>query len=181
MTAAINKLLVRHCLRQAATLRLRQIITYTYDLSSKLVYVLGDAPRCTYHIPATCTINANDTRTITASSTFEQKSTEISEPPVCTYDSCPNNYYGYRYYSPELGRWFNRDPIEEYGFIVSYAPNLSLEYESNLYSFLGQNPLNILDIFGLGKAPKKGPPGYPKGGKWKKNPDGTYTDPKGHK
>ncbi|MDR0994062.1 MAG: hypothetical protein LBN38_05810 [Verrucomicrobiota bacterium] len=23
------------------------------------------------------------------------------------------NYYGYRFYNPELGRWINRDPIEE--------------------------------------------------------------------
>ena len=26
-------------------------------------------------------------------------------------------YYGYRYYSPELGRWTRRDPIEEQGFL----------------------------------------------------------------
>jgi len=24
-------------------------------------------------------------------------------------------YYGYRYYSPSLGRWISRDPIEEQG------------------------------------------------------------------
>ena len=24
-------------------------------------------------------------------------------------------YYGYRYYSPSLGRWISRDPIEEEG------------------------------------------------------------------
>ncbi len=29
-------------------------------------------------------------------------------------------YYGYRYYNPELGRWVNRDPIEERGFTVAY-------------------------------------------------------------
>ena len=26
-----------------------------------------------------------------------------------------NNYYAYRYYSTDLGRWVNRDPIEEEG------------------------------------------------------------------
>jgi len=26
-------------------------------------------------------------------------------------------YYGYGYYSPELGRWTRRDPIEEQGFL----------------------------------------------------------------
>ncbi len=28
------------------------------------------------------------------------------------FDS-PLYYYGYRYYSPELGRWLSRDPINE--------------------------------------------------------------------
>ncbi|HHS97404.1 MAG TPA: hypothetical protein ENK08_05820 [Chloroflexi bacterium] len=28
-------------------------------------------------------------------------------------------YYGYRYYSPELGRWLNRDPIEELGLAAA--------------------------------------------------------------
>jgi RHS repeat-associated protein len=31
------------------------------------------------------------------------------------------NYYGYRFYSPELGRWVNRDPIEEVGGLHLYA------------------------------------------------------------
>ena len=35
-------------------------------------------------------------------------------------------YYGYRYYSPELGRWLTRDPIEEDG-------------GDNLYAFCGNN------------------------------------------
>ncbi len=45
-------------------------------------------------------------------------------------------YYGYRYYSPELGRWINRDPIEESGGI-------------NLYRFAGNNALNSYDPNGL--------------------------------
>src|SRR5690606_7189832 len=38
-------------------------------------------------------------------------------------------YYGYRYYSPRLGRWVNRDPIGEegginlYGFLSNGSPN----------------------------------------------------------
>ena len=35
-------------------------------------------------------------------------------------------YYGYRYYSPELGRWLTRDPIEEDG-------------GDNLYAFCGND------------------------------------------
>jgi RHS repeat-associated protein len=45
-------------------------------------------------------------------------------------------YYGLRYYSPELGRWPNRDPIGENGGI-------------NLYVYLGNGPISDYDIFGL--------------------------------
>jgi RHS repeat-associated protein len=51
-------------------------------------------------------------------------------------------YYGYRYYAPSLGRWINRDPIQEQGGL-------------NLYAFTENSPLNSLDpqgfwTFGLG-------------------------------
>ncbi|MCF7855795.1 MAG: RHS repeat-associated core domain-containing protein [Candidatus Pacebacteria bacterium] len=44
--------------------------------------------------------------------------------------------YGYRYYSPELGRWVNRDPIDENGGL-------------NLYAFVGNSPVLAADILGL--------------------------------
>jgi RHS repeat-associated protein len=47
-------------------------------------------------------------------------------------------YYNYRYYSPKLGRWLSRDPIEEYG---GY----------NLYGMVGNDPVNWWDY--LGKNP----------------------------
>ena len=45
-------------------------------------------------------------------------------------------YYGYRYYDAELGRWINRDPIEELGGINLYA----FVYNDgvNYYDYLGQ-------------------------------------------
>ncbi len=46
-------------------------------------------------------------------------------------------YYGYRYYSPPLGRWLSRDPIEEQGGL-------------NLYGFVNNDPVNKWDK--LGKA-----------------------------
>jgi len=47
-------------------------------------------------------------------------------------------YYGYRYYSPILQRWINRDPIEEGdGF--------------NLYNFVSNNSVQEIDPFGLWK------------------------------
>ncbi len=45
-------------------------------------------------------------------------------------------YYGYRYYSPSLGRWLSRDPIGEEG-------------GNNLYGFVGNNPVNLFDALGL--------------------------------
>jgi hypothetical protein len=50
-------------------------------------------------------------------------------------------YYLYRFYSPELGRWINRDPIEERGGV-------------NLYGFVNNNGVNITDLFGLLREPK---------------------------
>lgn len=47
-------------------------------------------------------------------------------------------YYGYRYYSPSVGRWLARDPIEEQGGV-------------NLYGFCLNNSVNGIDV--LGKNP----------------------------
>jgi RHS repeat-associated protein len=40
---------------------------------------------------------------------FHRFSTKYWDAETCLY------YYGYRFYAPELGRWINRDPIEEMG------------------------------------------------------------------
>jgi RHS repeat-associated protein len=45
-------------------------------------------------------------------------------------------YYGYRFYSPKLGRWLSRDPIGEKG-------------GSNLYAFSKNNPLIYFDPNGF--------------------------------
>ncbi len=44
-------------------------------------------------------------------------------------------YYGYRYYNPEMGRWVNRDPIEEQGGIA-------------VYSFVFNSPVLLIDMLG---------------------------------
>ncbi|MGE0087185.1 MAG: RHS repeat domain-containing protein [Desulfococcaceae bacterium] len=63
-------------------------------------------------------------------------------------------YYGFRYYSPEIGRWLNRDPIGEEGGI-------------NLNSFIGNNPFYFYDYLGLF------PPAHQIYGR-----DGSYWKPK---
>ena len=45
-------------------------------------------------------------------------------------------YYGYRYYSPHLGRWMTRDPIGE-------------AHGAGLYDFVRNHPLIRIDLFGL--------------------------------
>ena len=45
-------------------------------------------------------------------------------------------YYGFRYYSPKIGRWASWDPIGEHGGI-------------NLYGFIGNTAINASDLLGL--------------------------------
>ena len=60
-------------------------------------------------------------------------------------------YYGYRYYSPDLGRWLSRDPIGEDG-------------GANLYGFISNDTSNFIDYLGLlwkGPLPPKPQPRAP--------------------
>jgi RHS repeat-associated protein len=50
-------------------------------------------------------------------------------------DSTGWSNYGFRFYVPELGRWINRDPIEEKGGV-------------NLYGFVGNRPIDQVDKLG---------------------------------
>ncbi|MEW6534003.1 MAG: RHS repeat-associated core domain-containing protein [Candidatus Auribacterota bacterium] len=45
-------------------------------------------------------------------------------------------YYGYRWYAPAIKQWLSRDPAEEKG-------------GTNLYQFVKNGPLNLIDAFGL--------------------------------
>ncbi|MFX1299179.1 MAG: DUF5675 family protein [Promethearchaeota archaeon] len=58
-------------------------------------------------------------------------------------------YYGYRYYSPEFGRWINRDPINERGFLVLSKYAHYRKGDLNLYAFIQNNSINRTDLFGL--------------------------------
>jgi RHS repeat-associated protein len=83
-------------------------------------------------------------------------------------------YYGYRYYSPEMGRWISRDPIGEEGFELmseflqdteykgdlidaahvvensDFSPHDKLQHDQmNIYRFAENNPVQVYDIVGL--------------------------------
>ena len=49
------------------------------------------------------------------------------------------SYFGYRFYSPAVGRWMTRDPLKEIGGM-------------NLYEFTLSNPVNFIDPMGLSPA-----------------------------
>ena len=57
-------------------------------------------------------------------------------------------YYGYRFYDPNLQRWLNRDPIQEWGGI-------------NLYGFVRNDPMTTVDLLGLQFVPSPGPGNCP--------------------
>ena len=61
------------------------------------------------------------------------------------------DYFGARYYDPEIGRWLTPDPLGFGGGQV------------NLYEYVENNPLNWVDPYGLfiGDVPFKGNPGLP--------------------
>jgi len=64
-------------------------------------------------------------------------------------------YYGYRYYAPGLGRWVNRDPLVDVGFIITTVSSDAIseflvEPELvNVYLFVQNNSVDKLDYQGL--------------------------------
>ena len=66
-------------------------------------------------------------------------------------------YYGYRFYSPSLGRWLNRDPLGDYGFFAQYTQGMSKrerrvlndESRRHPYAFVYNDPVAQFDALGL--------------------------------
>jgi len=65
--------------------------------------------------------------------------THWENEPTPTTTASGVSFYGYRFYSPELGRWINRDPIEEEGGV-------------NVYMFINNNGIAAVDYLGLSKV-----------------------------
>ncbi len=69
---------------------------------------------------------------------------EYGETDVCPFrwqtkwfdEESEHYYFGYRYYSPRLGRWLSRDPLGEAGGF-------------NLYAYCGNDPVNRHDPTGM--------------------------------
>ena len=61
--------------------------------------------------------------------------------------------YLFRDYQAGTGRWWNRDPINELGRIILKIDKTQKDgsNEANLYRFVFGDPLNVLDILGLGE------------------------------
>jgi RHS repeat-associated protein len=103
---------------------------YTYDANGNvtdLVDANGDTVAHYEYSPFGELIRATGPAATTNPWRF---STKYADPETGLY------YYGYRYYSPGLGRWLSRDPIGERG-----GPNL--------YGFAGNTGVNRVDSFGL--------------------------------
>jgi len=64
----------------------------------------------------------------------------IGEKRPCDYDLASGvNYYGFRYYDPQTGRWPSRDPIGEQGGL-------------NLYGMVRNGAINWVDFLGLSRS-----------------------------
>ena len=119
--------------------------------------------------PTTYCPSTAATPTTTSNTIVTHATTTIETPPEAQPTTHPiHHYYGYRYYKPELGRWINRDPIGEMGYLVLKVeqPEYLEDYydvlveEHHLYAFIRNHTLNEYDILGLrppGKGPRPGP------------------------
>jgi RHS repeat-associated protein len=107
----------------------------------------------------TCLINAN--QAIVARYLYDpygnilSQSGPLADPNLYRFSSKEFHvasglvYYLYRFYKPSLQRWVNRDPIGEAG-------------AANLYAFVGNAPMVVLDIDGLDWWPPSKWPFWPK-------------------
>ena len=58
-------------------------------------------------------------------------------------------YYGYRYYSPELGRFLSKDPIEGFAIQKGDLHQIIGAKSKNLYFFVHNSPISTVDLLGL--------------------------------
>jgi len=125
-----------HSPRSAA--RHASVPTYTYDY---------DCPTLSSNDPTAPTPTTTDSTTVIYTEIPAIATSLPAYTPPTTHTDV--HYYGYRFYSPELGRWISRDPIEEEG-------------GKNLYVFVRNRAPSVVDAIGL-RDPDDldlGDPGY---------------------
>jgi len=119
------------------------VVSYTNSLQPTVYYPVYDGNgNITDYVDANGTVVAHREydpfgRTVVSTGPMKDAfsfwfSTKYHEPFWNLY------YYGYRYYSPELGRWLSRDPVGEIGGL-------------NLYAFVRNDPIDNVDPYGLFK------------------------------
>ncbi len=135
-------------------------LTYDYDPTCCTFSSTTGATNCTYYAydPGNSSINTGKSSSpynydnICGLHPCESRSTDKA-----TYADSKVYYYGYRYYSPELGRWVSRDPLGERAFFQHYTSNMKWSEKSALkqqtllplYVFLQNGPLSSTDALGL--------------------------------
>jgi len=69
----------------------------------------------------------------------------------CTDSETGLLYYGYRYYSPTLGRWLSRDPVGVSHSLVKYDSSIPLGHldDGCLYRWVNNQPNSFVDKDGL--------------------------------
>jgi RHS repeat-associated protein len=90
-----------------------------------------------------------------ASANTYRFSSKMMEPNTGLY------YYCYRWYSPSLQRWLNRDPLGDQGFIVERSVTRALASVPiaeridgpNLFAFVKNGSLDSIDLFGMYSVP----------------------------
>lgn len=163
MNQLTYNLLLRLCIRhlQQSMQQACIVAVYAYDRPKGCGAAANQTPALRYaydapcnHTPRSRTLsdgpqtNPSNNSTITATHSLKQEQAENTTynydthrtphenertPP---YGPTQEHYYGLRYYSPELGRWINRDPIGEKGGV-------------NVYGFVGNVPIDWIDLLGL--------------------------------
>ena len=112
--------------------------TYNYDSSRKqeTFYTYADDSAHSHNHTTThydYDYDSTDTTAIAVVSANPHTYDTLSIPCPTPHAPAPIHHYGLRYYTPELGRWINRDPIEELG-------------GDNLYLFVLNDPLDSLGL-----------------------------------
>jgi RHS repeat-associated protein len=112
--------------------------------SSRAVIVAGEGAAFFVFSAVSDGLESNESMIIEASKRVfpnEMNTTPPARSPKTKAFEGVVMYYGYRFYDPETGRWPSRDPIEENGGI-------------NLYSFVGNDGVNLVDFLGLEEPPR---------------------------